>query len=348
MTIKYSYILLFVCLFLFGKASLLNEAYAGEVPTDFKFQMPVDCEYGKDCWLVHTVNHGTSTAEADSYCRARTYGAHRGTDFGVKDMDDIRAGVDILAAQKGRILRTIDQYDDYADLEFNPNAVAYNCGNEVFIDHGNGWQTQYCHLKKGSVKVRGGQRVEQGEVIAQMGSSGNSKSPHLHLNIFYKGQYVDPFTATVKGTKCNPFKNKTLWMSTDKYPAPYYTNALQIFNWGATKGDLSMSMIKEGLNHKDIEIDEDDYVKIWLAGYFLQSGDLWQIDIYNDKKQKLYSKTGTVKNDSDMGYYYFTYGFPRNGTDVNEYYLVMRTYRIKEGEKRKMDEKIGKLVVRYE
>ena len=56
-------------------------------------------------------------------------------------------------------------------------------GNYIVIDHGNGEFSQLGHLKNGSVTVRAGQRVRQGEVIAQAGASGTSLFPHLHYQL---------------------------------------------------------------------------------------------------------------------------------------------------------------------
>jgi hypothetical protein len=53
-------------------------------------------------------------------------------------------------------------------------------GNHVVIDHGNGEFSLLCHMQHGSVKVAQGQRVEQGQEIGLLGSSGDSSSPHVH------------------------------------------------------------------------------------------------------------------------------------------------------------------------
>lgn len=56
-------------------------------------------------------------------------------------------------------------------------------GNHVVIDHGNGEYSVYAHLKMGSARVALDQRVEAGETIGTVGSSGNSTEPHLHFQI---------------------------------------------------------------------------------------------------------------------------------------------------------------------
>lgn len=63
-------------------------------------------------------------------------------------------------------------------------------GNLVKVDHGNGVETWYAHCSKIYAKV--GQEVKAGDVIAAVGSTGNSTGPHLHLEIRINGQTVNP------------------------------------------------------------------------------------------------------------------------------------------------------------
>lgn len=63
-------------------------------------------------------------------------------------------------------------------------------GNLVKVDHGNGLETWYAHTSKMYVKV--GQKVKAGEVIAAVGSTGNSTGSHLHLEIRIQGKHVNP------------------------------------------------------------------------------------------------------------------------------------------------------------
>ena len=63
-------------------------------------------------------------------------------------------------------------------------------GNLVKIDHGNGVETWYAHTSK--MYVKAGQKVESGDVIAAVGSTGNSTGPHLHLEIRINGEHVNP------------------------------------------------------------------------------------------------------------------------------------------------------------
>ncbi len=63
-------------------------------------------------------------------------------------------------------------------------------GNLVKIDHGEGVETWYGHTSKMYVTV--GQKVKAGDIIAAVGSTGNSTGPHLHLEIRINGEHVNP------------------------------------------------------------------------------------------------------------------------------------------------------------
>ena len=56
-------------------------------------------------------------------------------------------------------------------------------GNYVVIDHRNGEYSVYAHLKKGTVAVSPGQRVNTGDVLGLCGNSGNSSEAHLHFHV---------------------------------------------------------------------------------------------------------------------------------------------------------------------
>lgn len=73
-------------------------------------------------------------------------------------------------------------------------------GEYVQIDHGNGIYTRYLHMKKGSRKVKVGDKVKKGQVLGYMGSTGNSTGAHLHFDITVNGKYVNP-EPYLEGTK---------------------------------------------------------------------------------------------------------------------------------------------------
>ncbi|MBR5856586.1 MAG: M23 family metallopeptidase [Bacteroidales bacterium] len=81
--------------------------------------------------------------------------------------------------------------------------VAFNFfgyGKEVVIDHGFGYKTRYAHLN--TICVKEGDMVERGEQIGDMGNSGRSTGTHLHYEVLYKDNRVNPsnyFSKELKG-----------------------------------------------------------------------------------------------------------------------------------------------------
>ena len=63
-------------------------------------------------------------------------------------------------------------------------------GKLVIIDHGNGMQTYYAHLSK--INTANGIKVVRGQNIGEVGNTGNSTGPHLHLGVMVNGTYVNP------------------------------------------------------------------------------------------------------------------------------------------------------------
>ena len=62
-------------------------------------------------------------------------------------------------------------------------------GNEIILEHGFGYKTQYAHLD--SILVKEGQKVKRGEIIGKAGRTGGTTGPHLHYEVRYKGKHVD-------------------------------------------------------------------------------------------------------------------------------------------------------------
>jgi len=66
----------------------------------------------------------------------------------------------------------------------------YGYGNLVEVNHGNGYATRYGHAQKVLVKV--GEKVDKGQIVALMGSTGRSTGPHVHFEVWHDGKAVDP------------------------------------------------------------------------------------------------------------------------------------------------------------
>lgn len=112
--------------------------------------------------------------------------AHKGTDFAAP------VGTEILATADGRIIESRRKGGN---------------GNYVKIRHNSTYSTQYLHMKKRLVKV--GQYVKQGDVIGQVGMTGNTSGPHVCYRFWKNGMQVDPFKQKLPAGKSVPKSQKT-------------------------------------------------------------------------------------------------------------------------------------------
>lgn len=163
---------------------------------------PVECTVGKTCLIQKLVDHDPGPGRRDYRCGLLTTNGHDGTDIRLRTMADMRTGFAVVAAAHGTVLRT---RDGEPDVSVDQRAVpdGRDAGNAVVVDHGDGWQTQYSHLRQGDVAVVPGQRVMAGEKIGMVGMSGNSEFPHLHFSVRYNGEAVDPFTGAAPSPLCS-------------------------------------------------------------------------------------------------------------------------------------------------
>ena len=96
----------------------------------------------------------------------------------------MHTGLDFAMKTGNPVYATGDGVVESVKFEF------FGYGNSITIDHGFGYKTIYAHLN--SVKVIEGMKVKRGDCIAESGKSGRSSGPHLHYEVVYKGQKVNP------------------------------------------------------------------------------------------------------------------------------------------------------------
>lgn len=102
-------------------------------------------------------------------------------------------GVDFIAARGTEVMATAKG----TVVSVSRNDLQAGYGNQVVIDHGNGFSTRYAHLQ--GIFVKQGQQVTKRMVIATVGNSGGSIAPHLHYEIIRDGKVVDPALYFLEG-----------------------------------------------------------------------------------------------------------------------------------------------------
>ncbi|MBQ8811926.1 MAG: M23 family metallopeptidase [Bacteroidales bacterium] len=93
-------------------------------------------------------------------------------------------GVDFAMKPGNPVYATGDGVIESVKFEF------FGYGNHVVVDHGFGYKTRYAHLK--SIGVVEGMKVKRGECLGLSGNSGKSSGPHLHYEVVYKGNPINP------------------------------------------------------------------------------------------------------------------------------------------------------------
>lgn len=187
-------------------AILMIGSAAPVVAEPFLLVQPVDCVLGQSCYIQQFVDHDPGPGARDFLCQGLSYDGHKGTDFALPTQEDMQRGVTVRAAAPGVVRGTRDGMADevYAGRDLDNR----DCGNGVVIQHADGWETQYCHLRRGSVLVRSGQEVAAGTALGLVGLSGRTEFPHLHLSVRKDGAVVDPF-APKGAASCDA--DQTLW-----------------------------------------------------------------------------------------------------------------------------------------
>ncbi|WP_299368899.1 M23 family metallopeptidase [uncultured Tateyamaria sp.] len=180
---------------------------------DIILNPPIDCDLGSECFVQQYVDHDPSNQAMDFRCSSLSYDTHQGTDFALRSLDQMRRGVDVIAAAPGTVRATRDGMEDAL---FTPSRASQisgrECGNGVVVDHGGGWTTQYCHMKRGSIAVKQGERVRKSTPLGQVGLSGRTQFPHVHLTVRKDGKVVDPFDPDNK-ISCGAPSGTTLWQT---------------------------------------------------------------------------------------------------------------------------------------
>lgn len=157
-----------------------------------EFSQPLLCDYGTNCYIQNYVDVDASSREHDYSCGVLSYDGHKGTDFRIPWADYL-AGVEVVAAAPGTVLRVRDGVPD-RDYRESKNAVdGIEAGNAVIIRHEDGLATIYAHMKRGSVRVRPGDKVKRGQVLGLVGLSGKTVFPHVHFGVMRKDKIICPF-----------------------------------------------------------------------------------------------------------------------------------------------------------
>ncbi len=145
-------------------------------------------------------------------------------------------GKDVIAPAGGKVVKVVNHIRENAPGEMNekrPN------GNHIIIQHASREYSLIAHLKKESIRVDEGDIVQQGDVIAQCGNSGNSSEPHLHFQVMDKARIVRAKSFRIRfADGSTPAQGDTVKQALDPDRQRFTTDALRT---AARKDDRSIT-----------------------------------------------------------------------------------------------------------
>jgi hypothetical protein len=218
---------------------------AASLPGAPRLALPIACVPGRTCEIQNYVDRDPGPGAKDYRCGARTYEAHSGLDIRLPDMAAQKAGVDVLAAADGKVLRVRDGVADVSVWDVGAAAVKdQECGNGLVVEHAGGLSTQYCHMAKGSLKVRPGDLVKTGTPLGRVGLSGNTEYPHLHMTVRQNNVVIDPFAPGPGSGPGQCGTGEDLWRPEARAALLY--KARTVLNAGFTTGAVTMTQLEAG------------------------------------------------------------------------------------------------------
>ncbi len=190
------------------------------------FDAPVRCRIGSECFVQNYVDLDPGPGARDFACGTLTYDGHRGTDFRLPNLEAMRRGITVTAAAAGVVTRVRDGEEDVSIRQSGGAAAGREAGNAVVIDHGGGWETQYSHLRQGSLRVKPGDRLGAGAPLGEVGLSGNTEFPHLDFSVRHDGRVVDPYIGETEAQTCGAMGPFGLWSKSARAALTYRASGL--------------------------------------------------------------------------------------------------------------------------
>jgi murein DD-endopeptidase MepM/ murein hydrolase activator NlpD len=264
---------------------------------------PVDCEIGISCFIQNYVDLDPVSGAQDYTCGHLTYDGHKGTDFRLRDLVQMREGVNVLAAADGVVLAVRNGMPDANINDTGAESVENReCGNGVLIAHKDGYQTQYCHLMNGSVIVQKDMKVKAGHILGKVGMSGQTEFPHLHLEVRDKDKnIIDPFVGPVTSNECGE-SGRNIWHRSVRSDMEYISTAILSHGFtdlvpdetGARNGEFSNDQLPSDANA----------IIFWADTMGLQDGDEIVLTLKDPDGQQLVHHAQRINRDKAV-YFYF-------------------------------------------
>jgi murein DD-endopeptidase MepM/ murein hydrolase activator NlpD len=175
------------------------------------------------------------------------------------------------------VLRTRDGVEDVSMTGRGRQSVANTeCGNGAVVDHGNGWETQYCHMAKGSLAVKPGDTLKAGDRIGRIGLSGMTEFPHLHFTLRKDGKPADPFAHGAPEKSCGG--GKSLWEASLQRALAYQGGS--VLNKGFASGPVAMEAIESGAAEQETPTTKSPALVAFVRAIGLKGGDVQILTLF--------------------------------------------------------------------
>jgi hypothetical protein len=236
-----------------------------------RFDLPLACRMGAVCHIQNYVDQDPGPGRRDYACGRLTYDGDEGTDFRLPDYVMMAEGVEVRAAAPGIVQRVRDGVADISIREGGIDRIkGREAGNGVVVDHGGGWTTQYSHLRRDSVRVKTGDRVETGQVLGLVGLSGNTEFPHVEFKVRKDGRVVDPFVGPDPVTTCTA-PRRPLWTEAALSQLDYQPTGLLVSGLSAERPEPEAA--RRGRHRLPDRVAAPNALVLWVDIFGVMEGD---------------------------------------------------------------------------
>lgn len=282
----------------YGAIFLIFLAFAPRSGLAQDMAFPLVCEPGKTCFILSYPDLNAEIGVAQDY--ACGPGATDGDMFlriGLTDAASVTLNALVLAAADGTVEDAVDQFGDRAAAsKADVPTGTLNCGNGVVIDHGMGLQTAYCHMRKGSIAVKKGDRVIKGQAIGAVGQSGVATWPQLGFAIKKGGYMVDPITGQTQEEGCG-FKERPVIALPDAFMS-YQPVAIPTMGFSLKPVGRADMARGTALRYASIGREERS-INLWAMILNVHKGDEVEIRIRDPRGRTFHHQKITLDEDAE-------------------------------------------------
>lgn len=248
-------------------------------------ELPIDCNLANECSIQKYFDHDPGPGRADYACGRLSKDGDTGTDFRLQNYPAMNKGVAVLSAADGVVRAVRDGMDDVSVRDIGHAAIkGREAGNAVVINHGNGWETQYSHLKRDSVRVSVGDHVTSGDALGEVGLSGNTEFPHIEFTLRQNGVAIDPFVGDREFKLCGEVASP-IW-STDALSKLPYRPAV-VLSSGFHNGPADAGAARNGDYDQGAVNTDAPALVYWADVSGTERGDLEKLVIVDPKGKEL-------------------------------------------------------------